>query len=166
MQDRPTRSADVHRLAMLVLMLAMLAACTASGATTPSPAVTPDACDLLTEEIAQAALGGRLGGPDRRAGANLCEWGDRDTLNLIFLTVINGAGFDTAKSNAGTAVTIAPVEGLGDDAFFFTSELTGTQLYVTKGQVAFEVHLRAPTFSAALAESTLREAAQLIVSRL
>jgi hypothetical protein len=113
-----------------------------SGSRAPA-GVAPDACALLTPADATAALGTAADTPDvHTGGGNNCTYGtaDPNVFATVEMTVVQKTIFDHAKTMAGNGVTIVPVSGLGDDAFWFEgAPVVSEQLYVLKGAVAFEV---------------------------
>ena len=60
------------------------------------------------------------------------------------------------KEKVATTVIITPAPGIGDDAFYVTTQL-GTSLYIRKGStaIAFSVHQKLPPSSLMTEEKTL-----------
>jgi hypothetical protein len=108
----------------------------------------PDACALLTEADVSAALEVKSM-PGKRvveSSPKACIWSDDPSGGFrnrrVTLTITPVAGFDAAKSNLATRLTIEPVAGVGDDAYyeiFRTSETP--MLAVKKGGTAFVVRI-------------------------
>jgi hypothetical protein len=59
----------------------------------------------------------------------------------ITLSILSVAGFQVGKSGTNKRITIEPVSGIGDEAYYelFTSE--SPFLVVRKGSVAFDVRI-------------------------
>jgi hypothetical protein len=72
-------------------------------------------------------------------------WSDVPNHNVdhrrITLSILSVAGFQVGKSGANKRITIEPVSGIGDEAYYelFTSE--SPFLVVRKGSVAFDVRI-------------------------
>ena len=112
----------------------------------PSVAALPDPCDLLTYEVAYAALRGAVG-TDPTGNPLTCMWGrhpqpgalpPNDTRPLILLRVLDPNVVEQTASGA-PGVTITPVAGLGDEAFFSKVGTASSDLFVRQGTVAFRV---------------------------
>ncbi len=126
----------------------------------------PDACALLTPADATTALGTAAGTPDvHTGGGNNCTYGtaDPNVSATVEISVFQKTIFDHAKATTSNGVTIVPLSGVGDDAFYFDGgPIVGTQLYVLKGAVGFYVAIYDHSRSAdqiGTAEQTTAEAA-------
>jgi hypothetical protein len=108
--------------------------------------VEPDACSLLTEADVSKALevkslpGKRIVAESPKA----CAWSDdaegafshrRATAQYISVS-----GFQFVKSRAGH-ITIEPVSGIGDEAYYEISKTATAILAVRKGNVAIQVRV-------------------------
>lgn len=166
-------------LALSMLTAACNAAASPSASAVPSgsaagvattAAALPQACTLLTEADAVPALnaqGHDVGGPDENMGGlNNCMWGDDTAHTTVQIAVFDRNTFEQNRASAGSGVTITPVSGVGDDAFFKSSEALGTLLFVRKGNLAFEVYIRAPTFTKDQIMANEQAAAVTVVGRL
>jgi hypothetical protein len=112
----------------------------------PSIAIAaPDACSLLTDAQASAALGGTVA-PGKPLASQSCHWAVKgktgDTLLQLDVTVITPDRF--AHMKAVTIGTVTSVSGLGDDAFYATLKMTQsvtTTLNVKKGSSAVTIRV-------------------------
>ncbi len=103
------------------------------------------ACDLLTPADVQLAFGSPAGSPTVNQGggkSNNCTYGladpnRYDTIELQVLT--EQSDYDRAKATTTSGITVTPVSGVGDDAFFFDAGGAGTSLYAKKGGTLFEI---------------------------
>lgn len=147
------------------------AAASTGGAGGTPAAAAPTACTLLTAADAQTALGSPVGSPTANQGSgssNNCTYAPEAPAGLmtIELAVLNQSTFDQAKGMAVSGVTITPVSGLGDDAFFFDAGNAGTQLYVLKGGIAFYVALFNGNDTADQLRAAEKVAAQAVLGRI
>jgi len=130
--------------ALLALLTLLLSACH-SPAPKPAAPVT-DACELLTP----AEIGGVLGvsiDPGRHIPASskvMCGWTQTgqtgEAATKLMLNFANPSYFQKEKTASGN-VTVTPVSGIGDEAFYVTSEF-GTSLFVRKGDTAIGFTIR------------------------
>lgn len=109
-------------------------------------AAPPDACALLTEAEVSTAIeskslpGKRLVASSPRA----CIWSDDPNTAIsnrrVTLSIMPPAGFEMGKSSAGR-ITIVPVTGIGDDAYYEIFKSDSPVLAVRKGSTAFVVRI-------------------------
>ena len=117
-----------------------------SGLGSPAAAAPPDACALLTESDVTTAIeskslpGKRLVASSPRA----CIWSDDPNTAIsnrrVTLSIMLPAGFEMGKSSAGR-ITIVPVTGIGDDAYYEIFKADSPVLAVRKGGAAFVVRI-------------------------
>jgi hypothetical protein len=118
-------------------------AATSAGGGTQTGAVA--ACTLLTPADVQLAFGSPAGSPTVNQGggnSNNCTYGlaDSNRYDTIELQVLTEqSDYDRAKATTTSGITVTPVSGVGDDAFFFDAGGAGTSLYVKKGGTLFEI---------------------------
>ena len=118
-------------------------AATSAGGGTQTGAVA--ACDLLTPANVQLAFGSAAGSPTVNQGggnSNNCTYGlgdpnRYDTIELQVLT--EQSDYDRAKATTTSGITVTPVSGVGDDAFFFDAGGAGTSICVKKGGTLLEI---------------------------
>ena len=75
----------------------------------------------------------------------MCTWSDGASSDInhrrVVVSITSAAGFNVLKSRSGK-ITIEPVSGIGDEAFY---EMTGSSespfLFVRKGSSAFSVRI-------------------------
>ena len=114
----------------------------------PSPRATaPDACSLLTVGEVSAALevsaqpGKRL----IEASPAACIWSTDPDNTLrgrrVTLSIIPVAGFEFGKSGANPKITIVPVNGIGDEAYYEVFKSDSPFLVVRKGGTAFTLRI-------------------------
>ncbi len=182
------------RRAGLMIVATLVAACGSASVASPTPggggsapagpsasapavpAVTPAgsapaACSLLTAADAQTALGSPVGSPTANQGSgssNNCTYSPEAFTGLTSreLAVLAQRSFDEAKGTTATGVTVTPVSGVGDDAFFFDAGIAGTQLYVRKGSIAFYVALFNGKDTPDQLRAAEKAAAQAVLGRL
>ena len=111
-----------------------------SGASAPT-----DACTLLTVDEVSAALEvksmpGRHPSPTFTAS---CLWTDDTAVVIshrrVTLSIISTQAFDIAKRSP--VLTVTPVTGIGDDAYYEMFKSESPALNVRKGSVAFTIRI-------------------------
>ena len=140
-----------------------------TGLSWPRPAtdraLAPDACSLLTVQEVSAALEVQsLPGKPLFGHSTACSWSDdaaqsvdhrRVTLSVVNTTV----PFNTMKTSP--RLTIEPVSGVGDDAYYVLLKSDSPQLAVRKGGTVIQIRvlngLKAKPFN--LAQEKAKEAA-------
>ena len=149
----------------LTILLAASALLTGCHIFTPPPPTThaelTDSCLVLTPAEISATLGIPID-PGRHALASpniLCSWyqtggGTGEDARILVLNFTSLPSFQREK--AATTVTITPAPGIGDEAFYVTTDL-GTSLYIRKGNtaIAFSVHQKLPPTTLMAEEKTL-----------
>ena len=128
---------------------ALIGAVLISRAASAWAAAPSDACSLLTQAGVSAALGAPAGAGEHIGNSqSLCEWdaqqGKRVTLTIFQATDSQSpvGRFDQGKTPLN-GVTMQPVGGVGDDAYYtyFTSMTRALGLVVKKGGFVFEVRV-------------------------
>jgi hypothetical protein len=148
------------------------AAATEAGATQPATAATDtaaagapktlDACSLITTDEAAAALGEPVDpGTVPEPGASSCLFSGHPAQGIsidgVEISITGVGGFDPNKKSI-PGLTITPVSGVGDAAYYVSIGAGYQVLNVKKGQTTFTVSvLKASTSDSQLqsAENTL-----------
>ena len=121
-----------------------------SSAAMPAFAAAPTvACPLLTSAQLGSATGATIGAGSPIGAPTSCQWsGQGKTVTLVIRRPLNGKSpveqFTRAKTESLPGVTIEPVSGVGDDAFYVFYSGTnraGCGLMVKKGSSAFEIRV-------------------------
>jgi hypothetical protein len=111
-------------------------------------AADPVACNVLTPAQVSAALGLSIdkGEPISRPGT--CQWIGKGRYATLTITLPRGGKTPVEQFNAGKkgllGVTIEPVSGVGDDAYYVSYSGTtraGLGLVVKKGGSEFEIRV-------------------------
>lgn len=151
------------------------------SSSTPNPTAAPpthgpggqgsasSACDLLTSADAAAALGQAVDQPTaNQGGGNNCTYAPTVITGLtsIELNVLTSSTFAQVKGHVGQGMTLTPVSGLGDDAFYLDAGLAGTTLYALKGATAIAVSIFDGNASATQIQAAEKVAVQTALSRL
>ncbi len=128
--------------ALLALMTLLLSACH-SSAQKPAAPVT-DACEVLTPAEIGAVLGVSIDPGKPMAGKVMCAWAQTGQTGEIGTKLVLHFAqmpyFQKEKAASGN-VTVTPVSGIGDEAFYVTSEF-GTSLFVRKGDTVIDFSIR------------------------
>jgi hypothetical protein len=119
-----------------------------------------DSCLVLTPAEISATIGTPVDpGKHALASSNImCSWyqtgATGEDARKLVLNFTSLPSFQ--KEKAATTVTITPAPGIGDDAFYVTTDL-GTSLYIRKGNtaIAFSVHEKLPPSKLMAEEKTL-----------
>jgi hypothetical protein len=139
---------------------------THSASAAADPAV---ACSLLTQAQVAAATGAAVGAGSPINVPTSCQWrGQGKMVTLTINQTLAGKTaldrFNDGKSKAMFGVTVEPVGGLGDDAYyvFYAGQANGVcSLLVKKGSVVFEIRVygfdiaQAKTVGKALAQNAV-----------
>ncbi|HKE87803.1 MAG TPA: hypothetical protein VKB50_28810 [Vicinamibacterales bacterium] len=106
-------------------------------------------CSVLTQAQIAAATGAPVGSGSPIAAPTSCQWSGKG--KMITLTIRQPLAnkspvdqFNDAKKRTLPGVTIEPVSGVGDDAFYIYyagHERSGCGLVVKKGSSVFEVRV-------------------------
>ena len=107
----------------------------------------PDACGLLTETDVSMALEVKSlpGTHFVQSSTKICSWSDVAGNDInhrrVVVSVTSAATFNALKSRAGI-ITMEPVSGIGDDAFYEIPKSSESPfLFVRKGNAAFSVRI-------------------------
>jgi hypothetical protein len=107
----------------------------------------PDACALLTETDVSTALEVKSlpGTHTVQSSTKMCSWSDVAGNDIdhrrVVLSITSAAAFNALKSRAGI-MTIEPVSGIGDEAFYEIPKSSESPfLYVRKGDAAFSLRI-------------------------
>ena len=101
------------------------AGATATGSSTSGASATPtaksavDACTLVTEQDASAALGSDPGPgvPDAQSGVTACTYGAAPAMVSVHLSPAGKTEFDQAHAAPIQGATLVDLTGIGDGAF-------------------------------------------------
>ena len=112
-------------------------------------AASGEACTLLTDAQVTAALGVTVGPGTSIGLPTSCQWSGKGKIaTLTANNTIAGKTalerFDTGKNSNLPGITVEPVTGVGDDAyyvFYSGTNRAGLGLVVKKGKNAFEVRV-------------------------
>ena len=106
-----------------------------------------DACSLLTVADASKALE-VTSLPGKRLVASspkVCMWSDDSTGEIthrrITLSIMSVAGFQVGKSTRSPKITIEPITGIGDEAYYEMVKSDSPFLFVRKGNTGFSVRI-------------------------
>lgn len=108
----------------------------------------PDACALLTVSDVSTALEVKslAGAHPIQASTKMCAWSDAPGGDInyrrVVVSITSAAGFSVVKSRGSAKITIEPVSGIGDEAFYeMTKSAESPFLFVRKGSSAFSVRI-------------------------
>jgi hypothetical protein len=115
----------------------------------PSASAAQVACDLLTQAQVTQATGATVGAGTAIGVPTSCQWAGAGKIVTLTITQTKSGKTPLEQFNAGKAstlpgVTIEPVTGVGDDAyyvFFSGTTRAGCGLVVKKGTSTFEIRL-------------------------
>ena len=110
----------------------------------------PVGCNLLTQAQVGAAIGGTVGAGSPIFVPTSCQWSGQQG-KRVTLTINQPRGgknaveqFNAGKASKVPGITVEPVSGVGDDAFyvyFAGTNRAGCGLVVKKGSSAFEIRV-------------------------
>ena len=131
-----------------------------------------DACMLLTDMQVSTALGVTVAAGTPIGSPTSCQWAGKGKIaTLTANNTIAGKSafdrFDAGKTSNLPGITVEPISGVGDDAYYvYYSGTTrsGLGLVVKKGRSAFEV--RVYGFEIDQAKTIARTLAQNVAGRL
>ncbi len=133
-------------------------------------AAASDACALLTQAEASAALGAQVAA-GKRLGPTSCHWDQigkpGDELLKLDVTLLTVDRYNHMKAVTVGAVTNVP--GVGDDAYFSTLKTTNmviTTLNIKKGNGAVTIRVSGGKKPAAEYQTKEKAAAQVLVPKL
>jgi hypothetical protein len=139
----------------------------AQQSTSPAGAAV-DPCTLITQAEAAAAFGGPVDpGKQAAAGASSCLWSASKPVSAdgVDIAVIGVSTFDKSHKS-GPGITVTPVPGLGDEAYFVDLGPGFVNLQVRKGSTTFTVDVMIHGASNANVMAADKSLAQLIVGRI
>ncbi len=128
--------------ALLALMTLLLSACHSSAQKPAAP--VSDACEVLTPAEIGAVLGVSIDPGKHMAGKVMCAWaqtGQTGEIGTKLDAPLRAEPYFQKEKAASGNVTVTPVSGIGDEAFYVTSEF-GTSLFVRKGDTAIDFSIR------------------------
>jgi hypothetical protein len=130
-----------------------------------------DPCTLITQAEAAAALGEPVDpGKQAAAGASSCLWSGNDPSKIVSTDAVDVAVIDVSTFNqshkAGAGITVTPVPGLGDEAYFVDLGMGFVNLHVRKGSTTFTVDVMLSGASNDKVMAADKSLAQLIVGRI
>ena len=107
------------------------------------------ACPLLTQAQLSAATGTEIGAGSPIARPGTCQWAGKGKIVTLTINVTRAGKspldqFNDGKTQKLPGVTIEPVSGVADDAYyvFYTgSNRAGCGIMVKKGSGAFEIRV-------------------------
>ena len=127
----------------MILGIAMVV--TVAGLAPVHRSMDPDACSLLTEAQASAAIEVKVG-PGKHAVASStrqCMWSDDPAASVdhrrLILTFSNPAAFDVGKTTP--RFKAEPVSGVGDDAYYEFFGADAPTLVVKKGSTVITIRI-------------------------
>jgi hypothetical protein len=115
-----------------------------------SAAIPTVACELITQARVSAALGVTVGAGTPIARPGSCQWAGKGRIATLTITKTLAGKTPVEQFNAGKTskrygITMEPVSGVGDDAFyvyFATNTPTApVGIVVRKGDSTFEVRI-------------------------
>lgn len=124
-----------------------------------------------TQAEAAAALGGSVdAGQQAAAGASSCLWSANDPNKPISAdgvdVAITGVSTFDKSHKSGPGITVTPVPGLGDEAYFVDLGPGFVNLQVRKGSTTFTVDVTIHGASNDVVMAADKSLAQLIVGRI
>ena len=158
----PPRTAPLERpptmrtkpLAALLTAILFLSACRSSTPpAAPADGRVTDSCAVLTPTEIGAVVGVPIdpGKYNIASSTIMCSWfkagaTGEDAVRLV-LNFTSLASFQKEKNANSANITLTPTTGIGDEAFYVTTEL-GTSLYVRKGNTAIAFSVQDKTLPA------------------
>ena len=147
-------------IATLLTATLFLAGCHSAPPPAPAHTEVADSCSVLTPAEISATLGIPIdpGHHVLASSSIMCSWPQTgatgETAQKLVLNFTSLPSFQREK--AATTVVIIPAPGIGDDAFYVTTNL-GTSLYIKKGNtaIAFSIHQKLPAATLMAEEKTL-----------
>jgi len=108
-----------------------------------------EACTLITQIQVSAALEVPVGAGTPIASPSTCQWIGKGRFATLTITQpLGGKGpvdrFNAGKTSTMPGITIEPISGVGDDAYyvyFSNTRRAGLGLVVRKGSSAFEIRV-------------------------
>ena len=120
-----------------------------SSAQPSAQAAQQVACQLLTQAQFSQATGATVGAGSAISAPTSCQWAGQGKIVTLTINQPRGGKSPLEQFNAGKAstlpgITVEPVSGVGDDAyyvFYAGTNRAGCGLVVKKGSSAFEVRV-------------------------
>jgi hypothetical protein len=117
-----------------------------TGLSAAAPTV---ACELLTQARVGEVLGMPVGAGTPIARPGTCQWFGKGRFTTLTITLPKGSQTPVDQFNAGKAsklagVTVEPVSGVGDEAYyvyFAGTTRAGSGIVVRKGASSFEIRV-------------------------
>lgn len=136
----------MRSIASAAVATTVLLICSAGLAPAASPTV---ACELLTQAQVSQALGIPVGAGTPIARPGTCQWFGKGKFATLTITLPKGTQTPVDQFNAGKAskmagVTVEPVSGVGDEAYyvyFSGTTRAGSGIVVRKGAFSFEIRV-------------------------
>ncbi|HKT34629.1 MAG TPA: hypothetical protein VJR03_07340 [Nitrospira sp.] len=107
-----------------------------------------EACTLLTQAQVSAALEVQVGAGTPIGRPSACQWSGNGRTATLTITQPRGGkspidSFNAGKTSTMPGITIEPVTGVGDDAYYiyFSNTTRALGLVVKKGSSAFEIRI-------------------------
>jgi hypothetical protein len=133
----------------IVFTTTLTASILISFASSTSAAEPTVACPLLTQAQIASATGATVGAGTPIAAPTSCQWsGQGKIVTLVIRQPLAGKSpvqqFTDGKTRMLPGITVEPVSGVGDDAFYVFyagTNRAGIGLVVKKGSSVFEVRL-------------------------
>jgi hypothetical protein len=118
-----------------------------SAAPTPAAVPVTDACAVLTPAEISAVIGVPIDPGNHNVASSIimCSWSmtgaTGETAVKVVLNFTKLDYFQKEKTPTNPRVTVAPTTGIGDEAYYVTTEF-GTSLFIRKGNTAigFSIH--------------------------
>ncbi len=129
---------------ILIIATLLLAGCHSTPALHPQ-GDTADSCAVLTPAEISATLGIPVDAGKHAIASSsiMCSWSQTGATGIdarkLVLNFTSLPSFQQEKT--APAVTITPAPGIGDEAFYVTTQL-GTSLYIRKGNTAITFAIR------------------------
>lgn len=132
-------------------------------------AAASPACDLITTEEANAALGGAAmtaGSTEEVSGTSGCGWIDAATSNTISFGLMKGEAFagataeqayEGSKTGAGMGTAVEELSGIGDKAYIVTPQGMPANMFmasVLKGDTLLSINTTGVTREAVITIAT------------
>lgn len=133
----------------------------------PAWAATDDACSLITQAEVSAALGSPV-----QAGTyvmptfkNTCTWKYGTSMESVTLNIMSQSMFTASTKNSMGLLEVAPVSGVGDEAYFVT-QANNTRILARKGSAGIKVQIYSKSLSKDQVEAKEKAIALTAVSRM
>jgi len=141
---RGTEKIGIKAIGLLAGAIFVLGGCHSSEPRSASPVT--DACDVLTPVEVSSVIGVPIAAGKHIPASStvMCAWSENgasdESATKVVLNYATLPYFDKEKAATGN-VLVTPASGVGDDAFFVTSDF-GSSLFVRKGNTAIGFSVR------------------------